>query len=150
MAVVTVAEIMLHADAFERLLAEFYEKVSEKTQRDGVRLLTDYMSRHRRRIAEVLAKLSPEQLSRVLTTPLRYDPEVADCRCFDDKELSPDATTSQVLDAAVELDGCLIRLYRQSARQAGDMELRELFESLVRAEWRDQIELKKIKAMDYF
>ncbi len=55
-----------------------------------------------------------------------------------------------VLDAAVILDECLVRLYRQVLQQPVDEEIRELFESLVRAEQRDEIELKKIKAMDYF
>jgi len=55
-----------------------------------------------------------------------------------------------VLDAAVTFDECLVRLYRQAARQSADAEVRALFEGLIRAEQRDEIELKKIKAMDYF
>ncbi len=43
-----------------------------------------------------------------------------------------------------------MKLYRQVLQQPVDDEIKELFESLVRAEQRDEIELKKIKAMDYF
>jgi hypothetical protein len=50
----------------------------------------------------------------------------------------------------VTFDQCLVNLFRQAARQDIDEEARELFEGLIRMEERDEIELKKIKAMDYF
>ena len=55
-----------------------------------------------------------------------------------------------LLDVAVILDECPVSLYRQVLPQPVDEEIREFFESLVRSEERDEIELKKIKAMDYF
>ena len=132
------------------MLADFYAKVSQRSTREGVRLLTDYMSRHRARITAALDKLSAERVRRICSAPLRYEPQAADCRCFEGVELSPEATAAEVLDVAVTFDECLINLFRQVARQPVDEEIRELFESLIRAEERDKIELKKIKAMDYF
>ena len=64
--------------------------------------------------------------------------------------LPPNATASQVLDIALELDQCLIRLYRQAADEAVDRRARELFQKLIEAETRDKISLQKIKALDYF
>ncbi len=150
MAVITVQNVLKQAERFEQVLADFYAELSEHSCREGVRLLTDYMSRHRKRIAESLEKLSPERVRRVCSTPLRYEPKAADCRCFERAELPDDATAAAVLDAAVGFDECLVRLYRQVLQQPVDEEIRELFKSLVRAEQRDEIELKKIKAMDYF
>jgi rubrerythrin len=150
MAVVTVADVLKHAEEFEELLADYYATLSQRTTREGVRLLTDYMSRHRQRLAEALDRFPPEQASRIRGTHLRYEPQAADCRCFEGIEVPPDASAAQVLDAAVNFDECLINLYRQVLQQPVDEEIRELFESLVRAEQRDEIELKKIKAMDYF
>ena len=150
MAIVTVADVLKHAETFEQMLAEYYAKLSERTVREGVRLLTDYMSRHQARIAAALDKLSPQRILRVGNTPLRYEPQAADCRCFEGIEVPPNGSAAQVLDAAVNFDECLINLYRQVLQQPVDEEIRELFESLVRAEQRDEIELKKIKAMDYF
>ena len=60
------------------------------------------------------------------------------------------ATAADVLDMAVTFDECLVRLYRQVLRQELDEEVTAVFESLLHAEERDEIELKKIKAMDYF
>ena len=150
MAVITIRDVLDHAEQFEQALVEFYAKLAEGSPREGVRLLTDYMSRHRKRIGEALDKLSPEQMDQITSAPLRYEPKAADCRCFDLIQLPDDAAASQVLDAAVLLDECLVRLYRQVLQQPLEEEARELFESLVRSEQRDEIELKKIKAMDYF
>ena len=57
MGVVTIAEVLRHVEEFERMLAEFYAKLSHETTREGVRLLTDYMSRHRLRTHIALFKL---------------------------------------------------------------------------------------------
>ena len=50
----------------------------------------------------------------------------------------------------IEFDECLISLYRQVAQQDVEPEVKELFESLVHAEERDEILLKKIRATNYF
>ncbi len=150
MAVITIADVLHRAEEFETMLADYYRDLAEHSSREGVKMLTDYMSRHRARIAERLAKLAPEQVERIRSTPLRYEPQAADCRCFEGVELAPGATAGQVLDAAVVFDECLIKLYRQVVQQPVDEDVRELFEGLIRAEERDEIEKKKIKAMDYF
>ncbi len=150
MAIITIEDVLKHAEHFEQMLADFYTNISEQSHREGVRLLTNYMGRHRKHITEALEKLSPEQVHRICSDPLRYEPHAADCTCFDRIDLPDDASAEMVLDAAVTLDECLVSLYRQVLQQPVEEEIRELFESLVRAEQRDEIELKKIKAMDYF
>ncbi len=150
MAVITIAQVLEHAEQFEQELVDFYAKLATESSREGVRLLTGYMSRHQKRIAEALGKLSHEQIGLVTSAPLRYEPKAADCKCFELLGLPEDATASQVLDAAVVLDECLVDLYRQVLAQPLEAEARDLFESLVRLEQSDEIELKKIKAMDYF
>jgi len=148
--VITVADVLKHAEIFEKSLADFYAQLAQDTHREGVRLLTDYMSRHRVRIHEALSRLDQGEVARVRAQPIRYEPQAADCHCFDSIDLSPDATAAEVLDVAVTLDACLVNLYSQALRQTDDVETIEVFSSLIRFEERDEIELKKIKAMDYF
>ena len=150
MAIITIEDVLKHAEWFEQMLADFYADLFKQSHRQGVCLLTDYMSRHRKRIYQALDKLSPDQVHRICSAPLRYEPHAADCKCFDKIKLPDNASAAAVLDAAVILDECLVSLYQQVLQQPIDEEIRELFESLVRTEQRDEIELKKIKAMDYF
>jgi hypothetical protein len=150
MPIVTVLQVLKRATDFEKLLADYYANVATKTVREGVRLLSDYMSRHQNRIAEALDKLPPDRLHHVQNCPLRYEPQAADCRCLTRMGLPPDAKAAQVLDVAIVFDECLIQLYRQVVQQPVEEEVKELFESLIRMEETDEVRLKKIKAMDYF
>lgn len=150
MAIITIDDVLKHAEKFEQMLADFYADLAKHTSRDGVRLLTGYMSRHRVRILDTLGKLSLEQVHRICSTPLQYEPNAADCNCFNRIELADDASAAAILDAAVVLDECLVKLYRQVLQQPLDEEIRAVFEDLLRSEQCDEIELKKIKAMDYF
>jgi rubrerythrin len=150
MPVVTVADVLERARRFEEMLAEYYSGLAQSTTREGVRLLTDYMSRHRQRIDAELAELTPEQARHIRSMPIHYKPHAADCHCFEGMELPPDAPAALVLDNAICLDGCLIALYRQAAAQVPDAESQAFFQAMIRCEERDAIELKKIKAMDYF
>ena len=150
MAIVTIADVLRHAERFEQMLAGYYNKVAHETTRDGVRLLTEYMSRHRNRIAEALDKMDPSQVRLICCSEVRYEPHAADCQCFENLKLPKDADAARILDAAISFDECLIDLYNQTARQTNDPHVKDLFESLIKCEQRDEIELKKIKAMDYF
>lgn len=150
MAVTTIADVLKQAERFEQMLADYYADIAEHTTREGVRMLTDYMARHRVRMHEELAKLAHDRVEHICASPLRYEPDAADCKCFEGLDLPPDATANDVLNVAMILDECLMNLYRQVLQQDIEPEVRELFESLLRSEERDEIELKKIRAMDYF
>jgi rubrerythrin len=150
MAVVTIADVLKHAEQFERKLAGYYAELSEHATREGVRMLADYMSRHRRRIQQALEELSDEQARRICSTSLPYEPEAPDWRRFEQLELSPDATAAQVLDQAIQFDQRLVEFYKQMLEQPLEEDILELLRGLISAEEGDEIELKKIKAMDYF
>lgn len=149
MAIVTIEDIIQHAERFEEMLVSYYENLAKHTERQGVRMLTDYMSRHRRRIESALEALPAERVRSVCSTPLRWEPEAADCRCFEGMELPDNATAEQVIDTAITFDECLVRLYRQVLQQPVDEEVKELVGGFLQVEQQDEIQLKKIKAMHY-
>lgn len=150
MGVVMIAEVLDRVEEFESMLAEFYANLAQANTREGVRLLTDYMGRHRRRTLKALAELPTKQMHHICRIPIRYEPHEVDRHCFEKIDLPPDATAAEVLDVAIEFDEHLIQFYQQVLQQPVTQEIKELFESFVRFEQHDQIELKKIKAMDYF
>ncbi len=150
MAFVTVDDVLCTAEGFEERLVKYYKALCDSSTREGVRLLADYMGRHRRRLSAALERLDPDERERISACPIRYEPEAPDVSCFKNRELTPDATAHEVLDVAIEIDECLAELYRQVLRQDLDQEVKDLFESLVRSEERDEVVLKKIKATDYF
>ena len=150
MAIITIKNVLKHADQFEKMLADYYASLSDKTTREGVRLLTNYMSRHRIHIDAALKKIPESQVKQILSERIRYEPQGADMHTIEAFQLPINVTAAQFLDAAISFDESLITLYRQVIRQTNDEQIKLFFESLLHAEERDEIELKKIKAMDYF
>ena len=150
MAVVTVDDVLRTAEGFEEKLGEYYKALCDNSTREGVRLLADYMGRHRLRLHTALERLDSDERERVCACPIRYEPVAPDVSCFKDRELAPDETAHEVLDVAIEIVECLVELYRQVLQQDLEQDVRDLFESLVRSEERDEVVLKKIKATDYF
>ncbi len=150
MGFVTVDDVLRTAEGFEKKLAEYYRALCDNSTREGVRLLAGYMGRHCRRLSAALGRLDPDEREHICACPIRYEPVALDVPCFEERELRPDATAHEVLDIAIEFDECLAELYRQVLRQDLEQEVKDLFDSLVRSEERDEVVLKKIKATDYF
>jgi hypothetical protein len=150
MAIVTIADVLRRAEEFERAVADLYARLSHNTMREGVRLLARYMSIQRPRIPHALACVPSDRLATIFSTPLCCDPYGADCHCLDAMELPVNASSAEVLDMGVNFNECLARFYRQIVRQPLDRTVVDLFECFIRLEQREEIELKKIKAMNYF
>lgn len=151
MAVVTVKDMLERAADFERRLEAYYAALRDTSKDDGVRLLVQYLARHRRHLPEALASVAPEDLSGIRTVPLKYDdPEFSPERCFAGISPRSDMRGREVLDQAIALVEELIRFYRWVGSQPLGTQAQSLFDTLRRIEERHVIELKKIRAMDYF
>jgi ferritin-like protein len=150
MMAITLGEILEHVEQFEQLLRDFYANLSQETTHEGVRLLTDYMSRHSLRIHELLEKLPLDERKTICSTPIPYMPEFPGKKSIKLAKLPSDPTASQVLDAAVSFDDCLVKMYQSVAEQPVSQEIKDFFGYLIRDMETDEIQLKKIKAMDYF
>ncbi len=151
MSVKTVGEILERVQDFERRLEAYYADLRDRATRDGVRLLTYYLARHRRHLPEALASLSATELEHIRRIPLKYsDMEFDPKKCFRGKYLASSVSGEQLLDVAIELVETLIHLYGWLLEQPLGYEAGNLWRSLLRIEENAVIELKKIKAMDYF
>jgi hypothetical protein len=150
MLAVTLGEILGHVEHFEQLLGDYYANLSRKTTHEGVRLLTDYMSRHSLRIHELLEKVPVDTRKVICSTPIPYMPELPGKNSLKQVHLPADPAANEVLDAAIQFDDCLVKMYHSVADQPVSQDIKDFFESLIRNLEKDEVELKKIKAMDYF
>jgi len=148
--IVTVEEVIRHAEQFEERLADHYTDLAEHAQREGVRLVATYMSQHHQMISEALRDLCLDDAWRLDTVMLQFGPDCLDCHICDGMELPSEASASEMLDAAIRLDDCLLCFYRQVLDQPVPPEIEDLFDSLCLFETTDKVALKKIKATNYF
>ncbi len=144
---ITIEEILEHAEKFERDLAELYAKISKDTNVAAVRLLADYLSRHRNRVNDALSKIPPEQMQRIVKIPLQYEPIIPGVHCFREIKLPAGATVQEMFDAAMKFDDCIAQMFRQIAHQPVHTDIKEFFENLQQLEENDQLELEKLQAM---
>lgn len=151
MSVETIGAVLDRIQAYEHRLEAYYADLRDRTTNDGVRLLTYSLARRKRHLPGALNCYPPEQIRAIRETPLRYDGPGFDPRdCIDGRELSSAAKAEELLDAAIGFVAVLIGVYRWLAERPLGGETGALFRSLQAVEETDIVELKKIRAMDYF
>lgn len=151
MATVTVGDLLDSGKAFDERVEACYAAIRDRSADNGTRLLTYYLARNRRRQDATLSRLPPpelEQLRRIAPqTPVVFEPE----RAFHVLSMAPEAVTGPaLLEAAVNYDQALVRLYRAILHHPVSNEAREVLEALVRFEERDMAVLRKMQEMHYF
>ena len=127
-------DILQRAREFHAQLSDFYAQMGRTVGREKIRMLLTYMSRHESNLAECLGQYEKDAARRVLDTWFRYSPDQPLCKCFEGVQISPDASVEDVVRMALQFDACLLDNYREMAERAVSVEVRELFQSLLKME----------------
>lgn len=151
MAIVTIGEMLQRVERFEERLEQYYAFIRDHTRDNGVRLLTYYLSRHRRHVQEALKNYTPEEIECFKKIRLKYDVEFHPEKEFHIMKVPLEQVRGRdLLEAAVAYDTQVIQFYRKILDQSMNPDAQEFVESLVRMEERDVVMLKKMIAMNYF
>ncbi|MBN2552472.1 MAG: hypothetical protein JXB06_06865 [Spirochaetales bacterium] len=149
--IVDMADLLDRARDFEDRLESYYATLRDQSRDNGVRLLTYYLSRHRRHLQEALGNLCTGDLQRLRAIKLKHDVEFHPERDFRTMRTPVERVKAKdVLEAAVEYDAALVRLYQSILDQPVHEAAADLLRSLIRIEERDIVMLKKMIAMNYF
>ena len=129
----TTKDVLDYVREFHRHLSEFYHNLSNKTERQRVKLLLDYLSGHEKHLEENLARYEEDVSERILNAWFQYPPpkEVLNaCKCvvIEDKE---DLSVDSVIEMALQLDDCLIDLYKEMVKSSEFEEVKEVFNNLL-------------------
>lgn len=131
-------DVLEHTRHFHGKLARFYENLAENEAQERMRLLLEYFGRHERRLTQSLRRFEEQTASEILDTWLDFthDEEVL---CFPkDLDIHPQMSVDEVIGIAMQLDQCLIRLYRELAQQTDVPEVREVFQALLQMEEKER------------
>jgi rubrerythrin len=149
MASVTINEILRRAQEFELHLESYYAQLRDNTEDNGVRLLTYYLSRHRRHLDRAFDCVDPATRRRIkevlLNVEVPFNPRLEIMKSPITEVHGP-----ALLAAAVDHDSRLVNLYKAIADQPIGEEAGRFIESLVKLEEKDLVMLKKMIAMNYF
>ena len=151
MAIVQLGELLDRACQFEDRLASYFAALRDQSPDNGVRLLTYYMSRHRRHQRDVLSQLTPDLLKHIREIEVRHDITFQPETAFHALKIPhAEITGKQFLDAAVRYNETLVAIYRQILDEPVNEEARKVIESMIHVEERDMVMMRKMMAMHYF
>lgn len=138
-----VRDILEAARRFHRQLGDFYDRLSDKSDRQRARLLLDYMERHERYFEQGLAAYDAEGADRLLDTWLQYGPDTDALDAPAPDELPDETGVDEVEKMARRFDEALATFYRDAARLARTKKVRELFQNLAEQQEADKDALKQ-------
>ena len=140
MAFSRVRDILDRARVFHEQLSGFYANMEKTADREKSRILLNYMSRHEQNMVECLARYEKEAANRVLDTWFKFPPEMKECRCFECVDLKPSMSLDDIIDVALKVDQCLLKLYSETAEKSNSQEVRDLFRKLLELEQKEETE----------
>jgi hypothetical protein len=114
MAFLSIGDLLKRAIAFEERLEEYYTAIRDESEDNGVRLLSYYLSRHRRHLEKALGDMDPNKLDHINRVKLKYDIDFYPEKAFHVMETPPtEVKGKDLLEAAVGYDQEIVNLYKQ-------------------------------------
>lgn len=137
-------DVVDHTRNFHHQLSEFYEKLKRETERERVKMLLDYLSRHEKHLEETLAQYEDDVSEKILDAWFQYVPEEEDQDLSPEKlHVKPDMSVEDVIRMALQLDDYLVKLYEGMVERANFPEVREAFLNLLELEKQEQHQVSK-------
>ncbi|WP_430933936.1 hypothetical protein [Saccharicrinis sp. 156] len=125
-------EIIDYARLFHKKLNDFYEQLHEKSEKQRVKMLLEYLSKHEKHREETLANYEKEASEKVMDTWFKYVPGNISSECLEKMVIKPDMSVDEVVDSALLMNNCLIKLYKGLIEETKIDEVKEVFISLLK------------------
>jgi len=123
--------VLDYAKDFHHQLSRYYKTLNDKTDQVRVKMLLDYLAIHEEKLEKNIEHIEENISAKVLGTWFKYT------LCEDlRKELSSmiiridDMSVEEIIRMAIQLDDCLIRIYKKIAQNSDIPEIRDIFTNL--------------------
>jgi rubrerythrin len=116
---------------FHGQLSDYYHELSDSADQQRVKLLLDHMSDHERHLQESLGAYEEDASKQLMDTwvDCKYCDEVlATCQRT---PIAQETSVDGVIRATMDIDGCLIRFYREVAEKVNSQTIRDVFRNLI-------------------
>ncbi len=143
MATESVKDVLDHARMFHKIIGDYYIRLRSITDKERIKMLLDYLSRHEQYLEKSLVKYEEGAPEKVLKTWLQFTPCQEMLKHLEDIVAEPLKSTDEVIDVAMKLDDCLIELYEDMAMRAESEDLRAVFNNLVEMEKQEKLNVTR-------
>ncbi|HBY18744.1 MAG TPA: hypothetical protein DEH00_06185 [Candidatus Marinimicrobia bacterium] len=124
-------DVLNYAKDFHHQLSRYYKTLNDKTDQVRLKMLLDYLTIHEEKLEKNIEHIEENISAKVLETWFKYT------LCEDlRKELSSmiiridDMSVEEIIRMAIQLDDCLIRIYKKIAQNSDIPEIRDIFTNL--------------------
>lgn len=124
-------------------IKELYEELNEEARLERVRMVLEFLARHEEHMEEALARFEKDTRKGILEAWLEYKPELDVEAVMGRFPVADKPSSDELFQLAMEFDDTLVKLYREGADKAHDARTKEVFQSLLRLEEREKIQLAR-------
>lgn len=124
------SEIIDFARLFHIKMKKFYEELNKHSNEQRIKLFLDFLIERETLREKTLADFLQEASGNILNSWFKYIPENIPEDCFKEKVNNPDITLNEIVDYALQLNNCLVEMYKGLMEEADADELKELFHHL--------------------
>ncbi|MCH5374304.1 MAG: hypothetical protein JJ992_10020 [Planctomycetes bacterium] len=135
-------DILEHAQHFHRQVSQYYDELSAHTDKERIKMLLDYMSRHERNMARGLAEFEHSAPRDVMNACFKVGHVIKPCcEVVQDLKITPDMSVDDVIEMGMQFGDCLISVYKDLSETAADERVRSVFQDLLTLEQKEKRQL---------
>lgn len=143
MASETVRDIIDHVRAVHSQLSWFYQTLGDTAEKERLRMLLQYVSRHERNLEQALAKYQETASRSLMNTWFKTAQDNPVRTCLQNVVITADMSTDEVIRIVLAMDRCLVDTFSRIAETAPADDVKALFRDLVRMEERQDHKLMR-------
>lgn len=143
-------DILANAESFHRQIGEYYHQLGDHAHKQRIKMLLEYLSRHEEHLADSLADFEQNASTAVMETWFNSKHKLNACEILKDIQIAPEMSVDDVIDLGLQLDECLITMYRDLAENAQCEDVRSVFQNLLDMEEEEKRQLVRnsLRVMD--
>ncbi|RKZ45365.1 MAG: hypothetical protein DRQ58_10535 [Gammaproteobacteria bacterium] len=133
-----VRDILDHAREFHKCLGEFYQNLVEYEEETRIKMLLEYLGRHEKFLEQGIANFEESASEKVLDTWFQFTQDKATLKLPSGNNIKSNMSVEDVIHMGLELDDCLIKLYKDAAEDSEVLEVKEVFNNLLKMEQEEE------------
>jgi len=133
-----VRDILDHASEFHKRLGEFYQNLADHDDAARIKMLLEYLGRHEKFLEQGIANFEESASKQVLDTWFQYTQDKAILKLPEASNIKPNMPVEEVIRMGLDLDDCLLKLYKDAAENSEVPEVKEVFNNLLEMEQEEE------------
>lgn len=142
-----VKEFLDYGRSLHGEIRAYYDSLNEHTDKERLKMLLDYLSRHEHRMEESLRRF--EQISRqeILAVWLEHVPRMDVQEIIDQCAFSKEMSLEDIISIAIRFDDAQVNLYREVANRTEDARVKTVFNNIVSMEENEKNQMLRNASM---